>query len=188
MILHEYTSTWAEEFERLKRVYAEALCDLAIAIEHVGSTSIPGIKAKPIIDIDVVIKDYDIFPDVVERLAWLGYTHNGDQGILHREAFKRQDAFTPYTTPKRQWMKHHLYVCPTFSEELQRHLAFRDYLRVNTEARNEYERIKVAITARSDDDPKKYATIKEAEYGEFFERTLSAARNHHLTPPSPPLQ
>ena len=176
MILHDYTPTWADEFERLKHVYADALGDLALAIEHVGSTSITGIKAKPIIDIDVVIKDYTIFPDVVERLAQLGYTHNGDQGVLHREAFKYQDGFTPHTTPQRQWMLHHLYVCPAFSEELRRHLLFRDYLRANADARNAYERIKVVIAARSDGDRKVYAAIKEAEYGEFFERTLTEAR------------
>jgi len=149
--------------------------DLAIAIEHVGSTSIPGIKAKPIIDIDVVIQNYTVFPDVVERLARLGYTHNGDQGIPHREAFKRQDECTPRTTLPQEWMHHHLYVCPASSEELRRHLAFRDYLRVNADARNAYERIKVAIAARSNGDRKVYAAIKETEYNEFFEHTLAAA-------------
>jgi len=180
VILHEYRSAWSDEFELLKGVYVESLGDLAIAIEHIGSTSIPGIKAKPIIDIDIVIRDYGVFPNVVEKLASLGYSHNGDQGILHREAFKRKDEFTPYSKPKRKWVNHHLYVCPEFSEELRRHLIFRDYLRADEDAKREYESIKVAIAARSDGDRKKYAAIKETECRDFVERTLAAARNHNM--------
>lgn len=178
MIIHEYDPTWPDKFEQLKAIYLETLGDLALAIEHVGSTSIPGIKAKPNIDIDIVIKNYDIFPNVAEKLAKLGYRHNGDQGVLHREAFKRMDESTPYTESKRTWINHNLYVCPEFSEELKRHLLFRDYLRINDDARNAYQQIKEDIVARSNDDRKTYVTIKENEYGNFFEEMLATAKNH----------
>ncbi|MBN1351907.1 GrpB family protein [candidate division KSB1 bacterium] len=175
MILHDYTPTWKEEFERLKAIYLESLGDTIIAIEHIGSTSIPGIKAKPILDVDIVIENYEIFPTVVDRLARLGYTHNGDQGILHREAFKRKDEFTPESSPRRKWMNHHLYVCPEFSEELKRQLIFRDTLRIDERAKRAYEAIKIEIAARADGDRKRYAAIKEAECREFVEKTLAAA-------------
>jgi len=179
LILQDYQSTWPDAFEQLKAVYQKTLGELAIAIEHVGSTSIPGIKAKPVIDIDIVIEDYDIFPRVSARLEKLGYRHNGDQGILHREAFKRPDERIPFTEPGGTWINHHLYVCPEFSESLKRHLLFRNYLRINEAARREYERIKLEIVARANDDRKIYAAIKEDEYGSFFERTLAAARDHY---------
>jgi len=177
MILHDYTPAWNTEFLHLKAIYQECLRDTAIAIEHVGSTSIPGIKAKPIIDIDIVIRNYDIFPTVVDKLANLGYSHNGDQGILHREAFKRKDEYTPYSQMKRCWMNHHLYVCPEFSEELKRHILFRDYVRAHDNARQEYERIKMEIAAKSDGDRKQYAAIKETECRDFVENILIIARN-----------
>jgi GrpB-like predicted nucleotidyltransferase (UPF0157 family) len=177
MILHDYTPAWKTEFLDLKAVYQEYLRDSAIAIEHVGSTSIPGIKAKPIIDIDIVIRDYEIFPTVADTLASLGYYHNGNQGILHREAFKRKDECTPYSQMKRRWKNHHLYVCPEFSEELQRHILFRDYLRAHDEARQDYERIKMDIAAKSDGDRKRYAVIKETECRDFVENILILARN-----------
>ncbi len=116
MILHEYTPEWETEFTLLREVYLKCLGDSAITIEHVGSTSIPGIKAKPIIDIDIVIKDYCVFPEIADKLAKLGYCHNGDQGMLHREAFQRMDEFTPHSQPQRRWINHHLYVCPESSE------------------------------------------------------------------------
>lgn len=178
MIVYEYDPNWPQEFERLKAVYLQTLDNLIITVEHVGSTSIPGLKAKPTIDMDMVIKDYDIFPAVVEKLADLGYVHNGDQGIQHREAFKRDDATIPYTEPKRTWLTHHLYVCPTYSEELKRHLLLRDYLRINDKARDAYASIKDDIVARSKDDRPTYVAIKEDEYNDFFENMLLEAKDY----------
>ena len=177
MILREYTPEWETEFRLLRDVYLECLGDSAMAIEHVGSTSIPGIKAKPIIDIDIVIRDYCVFPEIADKLAKLGYFHNGDQGILHREAFQRIDEFTPHSQPQRRWINHHLYVCPQFSEELNRHIIFRDYLRINNIAKKEYELIKVEMAARSDGDRKRYAAIKEAECKAFIDKVIAAAGN-----------
>ena len=175
MILFKHTSDWADEFKLLKKIYTESLKELVVSVEHVGSTAIPGIMAKPIIDIDIVIGNYEAFPSAAKVLTALGYRHNGDQGILHREAFKRSDEFVPHTGPKKKWINHHLYVCPEFSKELERQIIFRDYLRVNEEAKREYERIKLSITAKSNGDRKRYAIIKEAECRRFVEETLAAA-------------
>ena len=176
MIVHAYDPTWPKAFEQLKEVYENTLNDLIITTEHVGSTSIPGLKAKPNLDIDIVIKDYDIFPKLVEKLAKLGYKHNGDQGILHREAFKRDDESIPHTNPKKIWIKHSLYVCPESSKELKRHLLFRDYLKSNDNARDAYAKIKDDIVARSNGERANYVTIKEDEYGDFFENMLIEAK------------
>jgi len=183
MILSEYNPKWPVAFQALKSAYATSLSNLYVTIEHVGSTAIPGIMAKPIIDIDIVIKNYQVFPQVVEALAGLGYRHNGDQGIKHREAFKRADDFTPQFGPQKRWINHHLYVCPSFSVELGRQIAFRDYLRAHVDARSEYEEIKVSIAGKSGGDRKRYAAIKETECRDFVERILAKADLHSFDEP-----
>lgn len=176
MILSPYDPAWKDTFHEFARVYEDALGDLITRIEHVGSTAIVGIAAKPIIDIDLVMSDYSKLPAICEKLATLGYQHNGDQGIPQREAFKRIDDTAPWTGEKRAWMNHHLYLCPEESPELWRHVAFRDYLNQHAEARLEYERIKRDIEARSNGDRKIYAGIKENEgvCSAFVESVLNA--------------
>lgn len=172
MILTPHNPTWPAEFAALRDVYADALGDLILRVEHVGSTAVPHLQAKPILDIDIVMQDYEVFPKIVDGLGRLGYTHNGDQGILHREAFKPVDSTVPHTWPRREWMQHHLYVCPVHSIELRRHIVFRDALRARADWRREYERIKRGIADRSGGDRKTYAQIKEVECRAFVERIL----------------
>jgi GrpB-like predicted nucleotidyltransferase (UPF0157 family) len=129
-----YDSNWKQQFEAMRAEIQDALGELALYIEHVGSTSVEGLSAKPIIDIDVVIEDESKLQAVVERLAGIGYEHEGNLGIVGREAFGY--------TGKEHLQNHHLYVCTQDSPELKRHLAFRDYLRSHEEAVKEYSRIK----------------------------------------------
>lgn len=185
MILVPHSPLWTAEFEALRSVYAAALGDLILRVEHVGSTAIPGLRAKPIIDIDIVMAGYGSFPKIVEGLAALGYKHNGDQGITHREAFNRADATVPYCQPPKQWPQHYLYVCPADSEELRRHILFRDALRHRADWRAEYEAIKQGIANRSADDRKKYAEIKEAECREFVEHVLRECAASDFAPKRP---
>ena len=134
VVVLPYDVAWQSAFEKIKGEIEEAIGDLIIGIEHVGSTSVEGLSAKPCIDIDVIIKDYSVFTAVVEALKGIGYIHEGDLGIKDREAFKYTD--------KTHLMMHHLYVCPQYSEELNRHITFRDFLRINPEAVKKYSSIK----------------------------------------------
>lgn len=178
MILSSYNPAWAEEFESLRAVYEAALGGLVARVEHVGSTAVPGLLAKPILDIDLVLADEAAFADVVERLGRLGYVHGGDQGIRDREVFRTAEGvIAPITSPPRAWMAHHLYACPARSAELARHLAFRDGLRANARARNEYAEMKSAIAERCGGDRKLYARIKEDECRAFVERVMNEAPN-----------
>lgn len=129
-----YDKIWAENFNVIKRRLLDGLKTLAIGIEHVGSTSVVGMSAKPIIDIDVVIQSPADFELVATRLLNDGYIHEGNLGIEGREAFKY--------TGKDNLPNHHLYVCHTHSVELLKHITFRDYLKNNPEAALEYSRIK----------------------------------------------
>ena len=134
VVVFPYDEQWKQDFLKIKDELTSALGQLAKEIEHVGSTSVEGLSAKPIIDIDVVIKDYTVFDEVVSALGPIGYRHEGDLGIAGREAFKYDG--------KDHLRKHHLYVCPEDSPELKRHIAFRDYLRTHPDAVREYSRIK----------------------------------------------
>ncbi|MBO7516000.1 MAG: GrpB family protein, partial [Lachnospiraceae bacterium] len=146
----------------MKGELSEALGNLAFRIEHVGSTSVRGLSAKPIIDIDVVIKDMTIFDHVKEALSGIGYHHEGDLGIPGREAFKYEG--------KEHLRKHHLYVCPVDSPELRRHLKFRDYLRSHPEAVEEYGKIKEEGAALYPDDMDKYIAHKAPVIQSIYEK------------------
>ena len=87
VIVVPYDKAWKSAFEEIKKEIERVIGDLIIGIEHVGSTSVEGLSAKPIIDIDVVIKDYSVFATVVQKLETIGYIHEGDLGIKDREAF-----------------------------------------------------------------------------------------------------
>ena len=152
VVVVPYSATWVQNFACIKAEIQDALSDLALRIEHVGSTSVPGLSAKPIIDIDVVIKDHSVFDEVVTKLEEIGYKHEGDLGIAGREAFKYDG--------KDHLQKHHLYVCTQDSAELKRHVAFRDYLRSHPAAVQEYSRIKEEGAALYPYDIEKYIAYK----------------------------
>lgn len=130
VIVMPYNNQWSKEFEKIKIEVSAALGQLAVSLEHVGSTSVQGLWAKPIIDIDVVIPDNKSLPQVIDRLEKIGYHYEGNLGIEEREAFRYDN--------KPELMLHHLYVCPLDSKELKRHLVFRDFLRTHSEAVEEY--------------------------------------------------
>ena len=134
VVVVPYDEAWKQDFIAIRDELAPALGLLALAIEHVGSTSVEGLSAKPIIDIDVVIEDRSKLDEVIKALGTIGYTHEGDQGIPGREAF--------HFSGKEHLRNHHLYVCDKNASELKRHLSFRDYLRAHPEAVAEYSRIK----------------------------------------------
>ncbi|HAV89826.1 MAG TPA: hypothetical protein DCW44_00890, partial [Eubacterium sp.] len=134
VVVEPYNEEWKSDFIAIRDELDAVLKDIVLKIEHVGSTSVEGLSAKPVIDVDVVIKDTTVLPDVISALQTIGYFHEGDLGIPGREAFKYEG--------KEYLRKHHLYVCSQDSEELKRHITFRDYLRSNPDAVEEYSKIK----------------------------------------------
>ncbi len=152
VVVRPYDEQWKQDFLRIQAELTNALGQLAIGIEHVGSTSVQGLSAKPIIDIDVVIQDYTVLEAVVSALGEIGYQHEGNLGIVGREAFKYDG--------KEHLKKHHLYVCPEDSPELRRHIAFRDFLRTHPEAVREYSRIKEEGAKQYPNDIERYIEHK----------------------------
>ena len=90
VVVEPYNIAWKQDFQNIKSELEDTLGDLALSIEHVGGTSVEGLSAKPIIDIDVVIQNVELLGDVIIALQEIGYTHEGNQGIPGREAFKYQ--------------------------------------------------------------------------------------------------
>ena len=140
---------WPLEFERLRDRAGAAVGELAIAIEHVGSTAVPGLAAKDVIDLVIVVAPGDVLL-AVDRLSAIGYAHRGNLGVEGREAF---DA------PKGE-RDHHLYVSPTDSEELRAQLAFRDRLRESPELAARYEELKRELAVRFRNDRMGYTDAK----------------------------
>lgn len=161
VVVLPYDETWTSAFEEIKKEIESAVGDLIIGIEHVGSTSVEGLSAKPIIDIDIIIKDYSIFDAVVNKLNTIGYVYEGNLGIKDREAFKYID--------KPHLQRHHLYVCPQQSEELLRHITFRDFLRSNPEAVKRYSTVKEKAAQLFPDDMDKYIEYKSPCIEELYE-------------------
>ena len=160
VVVLPYDRAWALDFEAIKREIERAAGDLIIGIEHVGSTAVEGMSAKPCIDLDVIIRDYTVFDAVVRRLEMIGYTHEGDLGIRDREAFKYSN--------KPHLQKHHLYVCPVFSEELHRHRTFRDFLRSHPEAVRKYSLVKETAAQLFPDDIDQYIEYKSPCIEELY--------------------
>ena len=153
---------WKAAFEEIRLELEAVLENLIIGIEHVGSTSVEGLSAKPCIDVDVVIKDDTVFAAVAEKLAGIGYFHEGNLGIEGREAFSY--------TGKDHLMKHHLYVCPQNSRELHRHVTFRDFLRKHPEAAQKYGRVKETAAQLFPEDIDGYMAYKASCIAELFEK------------------
>ncbi len=173
MLIQPYNPDWVSRFEEIYGIIYPVIAAHILSIEHVGSTSVPGLAAKAIIDMDIVYEGSLEFPHVRTGLESLGYFHNGDQGIPKREAFKRAKNGKH---PVLDHITHHLYACPKDSPELDRHLRFRNYLRSNPEACREYEAIKFRLAEEAEQDKGIYSEIKEEAARTFIEGILDKAK------------
>ena len=132
----QYNPEWKTWFEKLREPIWAKISDLALDIVHVGSTSIEGMSAKPIIDIDIVMDDWQKFPELVERLMSFGYRHVGDLGICGREAFEQDEP------PK---YPHHLYALHIDSTAYRNHTLLLKHLKENTEDFRRYNDLKIGL-------------------------------------------
>ena len=149
-----YDPAWPVWFRQIAAFIEPALAGVAHAIEHVGSTAVPGMVAKPIIDLDIVVTT-EVFPAAKAGLESLGYIHQKDLGIPKREAFK--ETLDPIRLPP-----HHLYVCEADCYELQKHLVFRDFLRNHPEWVERFSQHKMELCVTHDNDRQAYMAGKSA--------------------------
>ncbi|MDM7985520.1 MAG: GrpB family protein [Maricaulis sp.] len=127
-----YNPAWPAAFER-ERQRLQALLDI-LSVDHIGSTSVPGLAAKPIIDILVSVKSLASLDKQAEALRASGYDYLGEHGLAGRRYLRRQASDGTHT--------HHIHVYKQGDESLHRHLVFRDYLRAHAEEREDYGALK----------------------------------------------
>ena len=176
MLIKKYTSDWIKNFADLKREIDKGLSGIEHQIEHVGSTSVPELDSKNIIDIDIVYVNETEFERIKVGLIKIGYYHNGNQGIEQREVFKRTGKLKNRILDK---ITHHLYVCPSKSKALERHILSRDFLRKNDWARLEYQEMKYQLAEKANQDKKLYAELKELNVNEFIDSIIEKEKRTH---------
>ena len=168
----DWSPRWGEQFAEVAEVLRSALADVPSAqVEHVGSTSVPGLAAKPILDIDVIV-DADDAPAAVAALESVGYVHRGDLGVAGREAFRAPGE------PRRN-----VYVCTAGTTHVRNHLAVRDVLRSREDLRDAYAAAKHALAGDPAMDIDTYVAGKSGVLqevlevsGEFTDAELDAIR------------
>ncbi|ARK32359.1 GrpB family protein [Halalkalibacter krulwichiae] len=143
----EWASLFKEEAEKLTGIYGEELID----IHHIGSTSVVGLEAKPIIDIMPVVKDIRVVDNYNHLMYELGYKPKGENGIAQRRFFEKGG----------NDRTHHVHIYQVGSPEIERHLAFRDYVKSHKEAANEYGQLKKQLAQQFPYDIESYIRGKE---------------------------
>ena len=161
VVVEKWNPKWKDEFERIVDSLGKDVIYNSIKIEHVGSTSVEGLSAKPIIDLDIVIEN-DKFEIIKRLLNDKGYKHEGDLGIEGREAFSYSG--------KEELMTHHLYVCPKDSKEIFKHITFRDFLKNNPALAYEYSKVKEQAAVLYPDDIDKYMEFKSEIIEKIYKR------------------
>ena len=165
--IREPDPRWAGRFEAIRAHLAQHL-PAECRIHHVGSTSIPGLPSKDVIDVTIECPRGAMRP-VIDALAPAGYRHAGDKGLEGREAFELIDAELSVALDR-----HHLYACEEGATELTKHLAFRDYLREDVAARQ-----RIAHAKRRADEQAhtkaEYIALKAPTYAQV---ALEAVRWH----------
>jgi len=147
--IHEYDERWPRMFEQHARKIREALGDVALRIEHIGSTSVPGLAAKPIIDILVVVANPEDEAGYLRSLQEAGYELRVREPEFDKHRMVR--------TPKRDV---HAHIFPPQSKEIGRYIAFRNQLRSDPEDRSAYEQAKRTLAKREWGDMNDYADAK----------------------------
>lgn len=174
IVVVDYRPEWAVRFEEERARLLALLGDAVVAIEHFGSTAVPGLPAKPLIDLLAGVRVVeDVIPAVAAALAGAGYRDCGRQAP-GRWLFSKGGPYNEGT--------HHLHLVEHGSEAWTAPLAFRDHLRARPAVARRYARLKRAAAARYGTDIDGYAAAKTA----FVQAVLAAAHGRRARPPCPP--
>jgi GrpB-like predicted nucleotidyltransferase (UPF0157 family)/quercetin dioxygenase-like cupin family protein len=160
----EYNPEWPRWFEEIRDYIGPAVAGIAVRIDHIGSTAVPGLAGKPIIDLDVVVSSEQDVPKAIEALARIGYIWSGDLGVVGREHFERP---AELVIPR-----HNLYLVVEDNKAHVDHWLLRDVLRTDADARARYAAIKIQNARDADRDMDYYVAAKAA----FVADLLTSAR------------
>ena len=165
--LMPYCAEWSVLFDEEERLLRSAIGSYALAIEHIGSTSIPELEAKPIIDIAVAVRKIEDAERCLLPLENIGYEYRGEQGIAERYYFRKG---TPTVST------HHLNIVEVRSEFWRNHLLFRDYLRQHSDVAQEYGRLKRELACEYKENREAYTNGKAAFIEQILRRASSSKR------------
>lgn len=153
----DHNPLWMEQFKTEEKLLKEIFGKVAVNIHHIGSTAIPSIKAKPIIDILIEVTSLSEVDQLNQKLGKLGYEAKGENGIAERRYFQKGGI-------KRS---HHLHCFLSDHTEVKRHLNFRDYLIANPEKAGEYSDLKHRLSLEHGGDREAYLKGKEPLIKQF---------------------
>ncbi|MEH6891470.1 GrpB family protein [Bacillus sp. JJ864] len=151
IVIEEYTPNWTLQFTEEQKIIKNIIGDAAIAIEHIGSTSVEGLSAKPILDMMVGVRNLNDIDAFIEPLKTIGYEHVFHEGFPNRRFFR-----------KGLWRAgtHHLHIYQYGSGEWNHNLLFRDYLRNHSNVRQQYEQLKKELANKHRFDRVAYTNAK----------------------------
>ncbi|MCA9123909.1 MAG: GrpB family protein [Planctomycetaceae bacterium] len=148
-----YDPAWADMFHAESQLILSALGENSIAAHHIGSTAIPGVVAKPVIDMLIVVADIEAVDRCSENMEAIGYEVMGEFGIPSRRYFRKDN-----DTGKRT---HHVHVFADGSNHIVRHLAFRDFMKAHPEWATRYSDLKLKLVAANPDSIERYMEGKD---------------------------
>jgi GrpB-like predicted nucleotidyltransferase (UPF0157 family) len=165
IVIADYDESWPSMYEDERARIEEAIGEWLADIQHVGSTAVPGLAAKPIIDIMPGLRSLDDAPHIIEPLQRLGYEY-----VPEFEAQLPERRYFRKGIPRA----YHVHAVETTSEFWRRHLAFRDYLRTHADARDEYAALKRKLAAEHTHNRGNYTEAK-TEFIQSIERLATEA-------------
>ncbi|MDJ0747637.1 MAG: GrpB family protein [Xenococcaceae cyanobacterium MO_167.B27] len=153
-----YDSQWKTAFETESHHIAKALATNLVVIHHIGSTAIPHIYAKPVIDFLIEVKDIDLVTEQTPAMVALGYEAMGEYGLIGRRYFRKENPPGIRT--------HNVHIYEIYSPEIERHLAFRDYMIAHLVDAQQYSQLKQELAQKYPEDIEGYMDGKD----EFIKR------------------
>ena len=173
--LAPYDEAWPRMFEQEARRLCALFGELAVRIEHVGSTAVPGLSAKPVIDIQVSVAELAPFEGYRQLLASAGYAHVPLGDLDRVYPFFQKPAAWPCT--------HHLHLCASGGEQEARHLSFRDHLRRHPQVARQYLELKQRLAAQHHGKTQASRESYSLAKGPFVEAVLVEAMREAPAPP-----
>ena len=157
----DYDPSWPDRFDEESSALRDALGEVLVRVHHIGSTSVPGLAAKPVIDVCLEVRELEALDACDDSMRSLGYVPRGEFGIPGRRYYPKGG----------EDRTHHVHAYASGDPLVAKHLALRDYLRAHPEAARAYAEIKREASAKHRTDPDGYLAHKD----EFVRRTIELA-------------
>ncbi len=152
VIVTPYNNSWPQAFQHESRIIKEVMGPVLLKIHHIGSTAVPGLAAKPIIDMIPEVSSLVFLDEISKKMEKIGYEAMGELGIPRRRYFRKGG----------NHRTHQIHAFQVGDTHITRHLAFRDYLRAHKNIADEYGRLKTAIALRCNNDIEQYCDEKDS--------------------------